>query len=288
MASCSVQTETTQVEHQSDDPVKIVVTITQDPVCVTLGAPAIITISACLITAIRFLQPAHLVALVILVPVFLFINNDFQNYIKLGPGGTPSTFAGYLKINWLKLWALRTPFEPLEQDEGIVPARGILNKAPLPYRFGPRPDVVGIAPQRQTNQSGSRESYLALRRILIRHAQQHDALLGIGTSCFEKHGLGLFARFPVNNTCQGEIVHVHNSDYAMHMNLHPEDAKEVLAKGWGQRHPLTAQRWFKMPVPKNFTMIYAPRSQDELKVVCRIIQAAGHWVMDKDIELQTD
>ncbi|KAH7035326.1 uncharacterized protein B0I36DRAFT_347124 [Microdochium trichocladiopsis] len=288
MASCSTRAETTQWQHTDDEPVKFLVTITQDPICVTLGAPEIVTVSVCLITAIRLLQPTILVLVVAFVPVLLFVHNDFQNYLKLGPGGTPSTFLGYLKINWLKLWALRDPFEPLIQDDGIEPACGMLRKEPLPYRCGPRPNVVGIAPQRQTDQFGSRECYLALRRVLARHSQEHNTILGLGTSCFEKHGIGLFARYPVNNTCQGEIVHVHNSDYAMHMNLHPEDQKEVLAKGWGQRHPLTAQRWLKMPVPKNFTMVYAPRSPDELKIVCRIIQAAGYWVMAKDIELQMD
>ncbi|KXJ95815.1 hypothetical protein Micbo1qcDRAFT_157896 [Microdochium bolleyi] len=286
MASCVTRTQTSQWQHVEDDALKLVVTITQEPVCVTLGAPAIVAISLCLITAIRLLQPAAVVALVALAPMALFVHNDFQNYLKLGPGGTPSTFSGYLKINWLKLWALRDPFTPMAVHGELEPAHGILSKKPLPYRCGPRPNVVGIAPQRQTNQFGSRECYLALRRILARHSQEHDTLLGLGTSCFEKHGIGLFARFPVNNTCQGEIVHVHNSDFAMHMNLHPEDAKEVLAKGWGQRHPLTAQRWLKMPVPENFTMVYAPRSEDELKIVCRIIQAAGYWVMAEDIEVQ--
>ncbi|KAJ1331533.1 2,4-didehydro-3-deoxy-L-rhamnonate hydrolase [Microdochium nivale] len=286
MASCLTQTQTSQWQHVEDEALKLVFTITQEPLCVTLGASAIVATSLCLIVAIRLLQPAAVVALVALVPTILFIHNDFQNYLKLGPGGTPSTFVGYLKINWLKLWALRTPFEPLAVGHEVVPARGILGKKPLPYRCGPRPSVVGIAPQRQTDQFGSRECYMALRGILARHGAEHDNVLGLGTSCFEKHGLGLFARFPINNTCQGEIVHVHSSDYAMHMNLHPEDAKEVLAKGWGQRHPLTAQRWLKMPVPKNFTMVYAPRTQDELRIVCQIIQAAGYWVMGEDIEVQ--
>lgn len=62
----------------------------------------------------------------------------------------------------------------------------------------------------------------------------------------------------------------------------------MLAKGWGQRHPLTAARGplVKMPVPRTFTMVYAPRTADELHVVCRIIQAAGWWVMAKDLEIE--
>jgi hypothetical protein len=88
--------------------------------------------------------------------------------------------------------------------------------------------------------------------------------LGTARSCFEKHGLGLFARHPVNKTCQGEIFHVHPSDHSMHMNLHPDDIKEVLEKGWGQRHPLARKGWWflgAMPVPEDFVMIYAPRGE---------------------------
>ncbi|KAK7753224.1 hypothetical protein SLS62_004743 [Diatrype stigma] len=79
-----------------------------------------------------------------------------------------------------------------------------------------------------------------------------------------------------------------DSDHSLHLNLHPDDAREVLAKGWGQRHPLTAARGplVRMPVPRTFTMVYAPRTADELQVVCRIIQAAGWWVMAKDLEIE--
>lgn len=59
------------------------------------------------------------------------------------------------------------------------------------------------------------------------------------------------------------------------MNLHPEDIAEVLAKGWGQRHPLAwgrapgqevkARWWFPMrvrsPLPETFMLIYSPRGK---------------------------
>ena len=96
---------------------------------------------------------------------------------------------------------------------------------------------------------------------------------------------------------------MHNSDRSLHLNLHPDDQREVLAQGWGQRHPLTAsppppalekalralpgplRLLFRMPVPRTFTMVYAPRDPDELRVVCRIVRAAGYWVMARDLEM---
>ncbi|EMR72345.1 hypothetical protein MGN70_005389 [Eutypa lata] len=280
------QQQQQQQQQQHAESVTITWTIRQDPLTVTLHGPAIFALAVALILSVHFLPPVVVAVLVGAVPVLLAIHNDFLNYLKLGPGGTPPTVAGYLRINWYKLWALRTPFEPLKTDPHVEPAAGILHRTPLPFRCGPHPTVVGIAPQRQTDQFGSRACYLALRRVLSTHATKHASDLGVGTSCFEKHGLGLFARFPVNNTCQGEICHVHDSDHSLHLNLHPDDAREVLAKGWGQRHPLTARcALFRMPVPRNFTMVYAPRTVDELHIVCRIVQAAGWWVMAKDLEM---
>ena len=64
------------------------------------------------------------------------------------------------------------------------------------------------------------------------------------------------------------------------MNLHPDDAKVVLEKGWGQRHPLARGGWLGRYVPREFIMVYAPRDSTELDVVCRIIEAAaflGQW-----------
>lgn len=73
----------------------------------------------------------------------------------------------------------------------------------------------------------------------------------------------------------------------MHMNLHPDDIKELLLKGWGQRHPMAYKGFLRMPVPAEFVMVYAPRTRDELEVVCRIISAAGYWVMAKEVKIDT-
>ncbi|KAH8675845.1 hypothetical protein BX600DRAFT_453693 [Xylariales sp. PMI_506] len=271
-------------DGESDMP-SISVVIRQDPLTITLDGTSIFAIATLLILSLHFLEPSLVVVVIGLIPVVLYIQNDYQNYLKLGPGGTPATVQGYLRINWFKLWALKDPFQPPPSDPSIEPAGGILSKNPLPYRTGPRPTVAGIAPQRQVDQQGPRDCYQSLREIIINHANKHSDVVGLGTSCFEKHGLGLFARFPVNNTCQGEICHIHNSDHSMHMSLHPDDLKEVLSKGWGQRHPLACKGWLNMPVPQQFVMIYAPRTMEEVKVVCSIIQAAGWWVMAKEREV---
>ncbi|KAI0022225.1 hypothetical protein F4780DRAFT_207986 [Xylariomycetidae sp. FL0641] len=287
-SSVGTPSETKSPPDYDVDPLSISVTIRQDPLSVTLDGPAIFTLALALILEIHYCSPGLVISTISVVTAALFVHNDYQNYLKLGPGGTPATFPGYLRINWLKLWALRDPFVPLPADADMQPATGLLCRrgGQLPFRCGPRPRVVGIAPQRQVDQAGCGAAYASLRRVLTAHGRSHADEIGVGTSCFEKHGLGLFARFPVNHTCQGEICHVHASDHSLHLNLHPDDAREVLEKGWGQRHPLArTDSLLKMPVPRQFTMVYAPRSKDELKVVCQIIEAASWWVIAKEIPM---
>ncbi|TEA12596.1 hypothetical protein C8034_v005765 [Colletotrichum sidae] len=270
----------------------------QEPISVTLNGPAIFTLSMTLALTIHFFEPRVVECLIILVPILLLVRNDYQNFLGLGPGGTPATFQGYIRIAWFRLWALRDPFTAPEPNPNRLPKRGILltqqkqdarGPVRLPYRPGPRPLVAGIAPQRQLDQHGTVPHYHALRRTLEKLAAEKPARFGTARSCLEKHGLGLFARHPVNVTCNGEVCHVHDSDHSLHMNLHPEDIREVLAKGWGQRHPLAWKgRLLSTPVPEEFIMVYAPRDDHELKIVCRIIEAAIWYVISEKIEIQVE
>jgi len=53
----------------------------------------------------------------------------------------------------------------------------------------------------------------------------------------------------------------------MHMIFGPSDARTVIEKGWGERHPLSG---VYPGLPVTYLMIYAPRDQEEVAmVVCR-------------------
>lgn len=241
------------------DTAKLSYELRQRSISITLDGPGIFIASLTLVLLIHYLEPYHAEVLVSLIPLILLVRNDYQNFLSLGPGGTPSNFQGYLRISWFRLWSLRDPFAAPKPDPNRVPEFGILSH-PLPYRAGPRPLVAGIAPQRQLDQHGSRFCYRALRRSMAKLADRFPRQFGTERSCLEKHGLALFARHPLQTNCQGEICHVHDSDHSMHMCLHPYDIKEVLDKGWGQRHPLAWQsRFLQSPVSSDFVMIYAPR-----------------------------
>jgi hypothetical protein len=253
-----------------------------------LGSSAVLAIIPVLVISVYLLCPSLTPCLISIASFFYFIRKDYEAFNSLGPGGAPSGWVGYFRMNILRCFVLSDPYSPAPIIGTLRPPTGCFRSSQdmtLPRRSGPRPKVAGIAPQRQLNQSGSADAYVALRQALINASQQNPRLLRSGISCFEKRGLALFSRTSLNNTCDGEITHIHHSDRSMHMSLHPEDAQVVLEQGWGQRHPLAQGGWMERFVPKEFIMIYAPRDREELKVVARIVEAAAWWVAGVKIDV---
>jgi len=65
---------------------------------------------------------------------------------------------------------------------------------------------------------------------------------------------------------------------SIHVEVHPEDAKIIIDKGWGERHPL-ANEWAPMGkfLAVGFMLVYAPRNLEEVEVVMRIMGAGMGW-----------
>jgi hypothetical protein len=245
--------------------------IRQDPFSISLDASALLAVSILLVIGMHTVDHLLIECLIISVPILLLIRNDYHNFLNLGPGGTPATPAGYARLTWYRMFALRDPFSPPPRDPTQLPSAGILQQQGLPYRPGPRPSVAGLAPQRQLNQAGSKEMYERLTATVSELTARHPKKFTTATSCLEKHGFALFARHPLNVCGNGEVCHIHTSDKSMHMNLHPDDIKEILQKGWGQRHPMAWKGWVYTPVPSTFVMVYAPRGMlysITLKISC--------------------
>ncbi|KAI9772421.1 MAG: hypothetical protein M1840_000624 [Geoglossum simile] len=232
------------------------------------------------------IQPAPILYALIL-PALFFVYEDYALFLALGPGGTPSTFLGYLRVTLLRLFALRNPYLPAPIPTDLLPQAGYLtlqHAENLPKRSGVRPKVAGIAPHRQVTQRGTPANFTELSRSIKALADTNSPRLKLGTSCFEKHEIGLFSANPINCTCNGEICHAHPSDGSLHLTLHPADAYIVLERCLGERHPLARGGWFSRFVPSGFLMVYAPRTMEELEAVMEIIKAAVWWVDGRSLE----
>lgn len=155
----------------------------------------------------------------LLLMLVVFIRRDYQKFLALGPGGTPSTFTGYLRVSYLRLYALSDPFQPPSLAYACLPDTGYLLE--LTKRSVSRPHTEGIAPHRQTNQRCSPQLHQSIRNDLHLLADTYPASLKKGNSCFEKNGLALFLSPSnaclgkrsghLNPTCAdtGEICHLH-------------------------------------------------------------------------------
>lgn len=261
---------------------------TRSVVRITLEGPILVLCVVGLCIGVHIFSPSIIASLITLFIFPYIIHKDYKAFLALGPGGTPSTFFGYLKITYLRLFTLSfDPFVAPVLETSIQPPFGLFQQfgARLPQRDGPRPIVVGLAPQRQLDQPGSLRAYETICATLKDLAQKNPLHLHTGVSCFEKQGLALFSQSPLNATCRGEVCHVHDSDRSFHMSLHPSDAAVVIEKGWGQRHPLAPGGWTGRYVPKEFLMIYAPRNQEEVKAVLKIFECAAWWVMGERFEI---
>ncbi|KAI4155264.1 MAG: hypothetical protein LQ340_001097 [Diploschistes diacapsis] len=251
-----------------------------------------------------FLTTLLLVLIVSLLScLYLLVVLDYEFFLAIGPGGTPSTPAGYAKICLLRLLArskrgVLTP-PPNHLDRAFRPYFSIPEA--LPQRSRSRPRSAGLAPHRQITQKGSAQDVLTLATAFKDLARKNPTVLQEGVSCFEKHNLGLFltpspadeallakehhlptkTRVSRRVTCgvPPEVAHMHGSEGSLHLTLHPQDAAAVIQRGWGERHPL-AGRWLL----SEFMMIYAPVGKEELKCVMDIVRAAAWWVGSVELE----
>lgn len=213
------------------------------------------------------------------------IREDYQAAVARGTGGVPSSFFGYLELNFFRLFQVRNLRTAPEVSPQLFMQRGFLER--LPVRQGLRPRVVGLAPQRQMTQMGSKSMYEALAGIIVDFERTHQAQSYLGRSTFKNNNTALFARTTGYSRTKyhGEICHAHSNDGGMHLNMHPADIKLVVESGWGERHPVARDNyWWNLicPVPAGLTLVYSPREEKELEVMKEIIKAAAWWMSGVD------
>ncbi|KAL1747407.1 hypothetical protein HDZ31DRAFT_61322 [Schizophyllum fasciatum] len=228
--------------------------------------------------------PATLLAL--LIPSMI---RDYHAYLDLGEGGVPHNPIGWLIARFLGLFARET--QSIAVYDTHSEQRAWLS-APLPLRAGPRPTTGRqVVPHRQVNQFPPEPLKPRIRALMqVLHTRYPNTTL-VAPSLKEGHSEALFvhpdvpcpvADRAISQRRGREIAHTHPLiDCSFHALLSPRDCKEVIAKGWGERHPLSGTLGEK-EVQINFLFVYAPRSEEELGVVTRILEAGIGYMLDDD------
>lgn len=148
-----------------------------------------------------------------------------------------------------------------------------MNPIVLPRRSGMRPRTTDTNPHSQLDQNPSASIVDALCARLF-------ALPGVIERPSAISVPGARALWILPEQAQGpreafmiwtEFAHVHPPpDGSLHAALPPDLADEVIAREWGEQHPV-AKRGL---IPANVCMIYAPRDEKEIEIAAGLIRAA--------------
>ncbi|KAF4446400.1 hypothetical protein F53441_9968 [Fusarium austroafricanum] len=231
---------------------------------------------------------AAVTGVVIGIPVFRIAAEDYRGYLALGPGGPPHNLVGWFAQILLKPLK-KEPFHTSCYDDKACEKAGpnggaaFLSEKDVPVREEPRP-IIGkwTAPSRQLTDLATKSMIERYQSFLSSLASESPSKLKIATSLGERHGPALFIvsenpSHPTVKLTRGEIGHMHGSDGSMHVVLAPKDAKLVIERGWGQRHPLSGTVLYLGNV-----MVYAPRSEDEFETVKRIMKAGVRFMLGEE------
>ncbi|KAL4931782.1 uncharacterized protein BDV17DRAFT_288366 [Aspergillus undulatus] len=232
-------------------------------------------------------------ALALLLPV---IRRDYEAYLALGPGGPPYNIAGWLVVRLIFNPLRREMFGTLVYDRKIEDGDNGQFLGELPLRKGERPAMGAMTPpQRQINQWPSQEVKGKLMAEYGAFLDRNAHLVNRVPSILERytdaaHVCAAVPLTPVAKEMKREICHVHGtSDHSVHVMLAPADCKRVINAGWGQRFSLAGSSIFKTmtfgrmaAIPTEYVFVYAPRDEEEIKIVMGIVKASVQYMTGRD------
>lgn len=144
----------------------------------------------------------------------------------------------------------------------------------LPLRSGPRPSTrrpsrAVPGPHQQVSQNAPPH----LQEALFARARSLPSV-SVGASLVSVPGARAFhldeaaARGPRAAFQRGrEFAHLHPPhDGSLHLTLDPMLYQEVLAKGWGEPHPVSGT-----------LMVWGPRNEEELDIVWNLVRASYEY-----------
>ncbi|MGH3243372.1 MAG: luciferase family protein [Spirillospora sp.] len=154
----------------------------------------------------------------------------------------------------------------------------------LPARTGNRPKTGPSVPHVQLSQNSPDHLSERLKQWMTDHL---DGAVIRPSEISEPGSLAFFLgdTLPPSGTVlmpprlNAEFVHVH-PDGSLHLALSQDDQQELIAKGWGERHPLYS-------TTINVVMLYCPRSDDELEIAKTVVTASYRYATGHDLRNQT-
>lgn len=136
----------------------------------------------------------------------------------------------------------------------------------LPTRRGPRPRTIAPRPHAQVSDPSPPEIYAELLRRgrALPHVSAADSLVSVPGAVAFVLDESVAGGPPEAFQAEREFAHLHPAeDGSLHMKLPAALAAQAYAKGWGEPHP-------RVGTP----LIFAPRDEEELEVVWRLLEAS--------------
>jgi len=150
----------------------------------------------------------------------------------------------------------------------------------LTPRKGPRPETTDCAPHEQVSQNPDAETYQKLkeRAFGFPFVERRASIISVpGAEALwlpHDHANGCSESFMIGR----EFAHVHPSyDGSMHLMLPLECTRELIAKGWGEPHPMAATGM----IPATAVMVFAPRDEPEIETALKILATSYEFALGK-------
>jgi hypothetical protein len=144
----------------------------------------------------------------------------------------------------------------------------------LLQRQGPRPQTTPSNPHTQLDQQpddpGLHDT-LAARVFSLPDVQERPSRVSVPGARALWLRDSVPAGPPEAFMVEREFAHLHpGADQSLHAALPPELAEAAIAAGWAELHPVARLGY----IPPTTVMIYAPRNQEELDTVFRLVLAS--------------
>ncbi len=150
----------------------------------------------------------------------------------------------------------------------------------LPPRPGPRPRTTDCAPHEQVSQNSPAEVHALFKRRAFELPFVERRRSGISVPGAEAlvlpgdHACGPAEAFLIGR----EFAHVHPAyDGSSHLMLPLPVVDELIAKGWGEPHPMARLGY----IPATAVMAFAPRDAAEVEVMLQLLRVSREFARGK-------